>query len=109
MFKEQGVDLGNGYDNVKQKQPTSQMPFHENSSRPEMRGPQNVDLGGLLSGLKTREVNIHNQTPTNMANLDENDSMISISSLRDMQNPNLPKKTNRRKQKSDRNTISLDI
>ena len=39
----------------------------------------------------------------------EDDSMISISSLRDMQNTNLPKRTNRRKQRSDKNTISLDI
>ena len=109
MFKEPGIDVGNGYENIRQKQPNSQMPFPENSSRPEMRGPQNVDLGGLLSGLKTREVNIHNQTPTNLQNLEENDSMISISSLKDMQNPNLPKRANRRKQKSDRNTISLDI
>jgi hypothetical protein len=105
MFKEPGVDIGNNYESVN-KRNNVQMPPPE---RQEMRGPQNMDLNGLLSGLKTREVNIHNQTPTNLANVEENDSMISISSLRDMQNPNLPKKSNRRKQKSDRNTISLDI
>jgi hypothetical protein len=105
MFKEPGVDIGNNYESVN-KRNNVQMPPPE---RAEMRGPQNMDLNGLLSGLKTREVNIHNQTPTNLANLEGNDSMISISSLGDMQNPNLPKKSNRRKQKSDRNTISLDI
>jgi hypothetical protein len=105
MFKEQGVDIGNNYESVN-KRNTLQMPPPE---RQEMRGPQNMDLNGLLSGLKTREVNIHNQTPTRVNATEENDSMISISSLKDMQNPNLPKKSNRRKQKSDRNTISLDI
>ena len=86
---------------------TRQMPPREppvnsmQGPRPEMKGPQNVDLDGILSGLKTREVNIHSQQ--------ENDSMVSISSLKDAQNGVLPKKTNRRKQRSDKNTISLDI
>jgi hypothetical protein len=35
--------------------------------------------------------------------------MISISSLKDMQNANMPKRSNRRKNRSDKNTISLDI
>ena len=80
-----------------------------------MRGPQNLDLGGLLSGLKTKEVNIHNRTPTNnggvtVTTVDENDSMVSVSSLgNNLNGANVPKKSNRRKQKSDRNTISLDI
>ena len=69
-----------------------------------MTGPQSVDLEGLLSGLKTREVNMHQPTEGG-----ENDSMVSISSLRDAQNGQLPKRTNRRKQRSDKNTISLDI
>jgi hypothetical protein len=38
----------------------------------------------------------------------EDDSMISISSLKDL-NGNMPKRSNRRKQRSDKNTISLDI
>jgi hypothetical protein len=55
-----------------------------------------------LSGLKTKTVNIHE-------NNNEDDSMVSISSLKDMQNTMMPKKTNRRKNKSDKNVISLDI
>ena len=109
MFKEPGVDIGNNYAAAMGE---SVRPQQSSGPRPEMRGPQNVDVGGLLSGLKTREVNIHNKTPpANVfsSGMDENDSMISISSLKDMQNPNLPKRANRRKQKSDRNTISLDI
>lgn len=103
MFKEQGVDIGNNYASAAESsRPISSAP------RQEMRGPQNVDLNGMLSGLKTREVNFENR-PSTTSVMDENDSMISISSLRDMQNPNLPKKSNRRKQRSDRNTVSLDI
>jgi hypothetical protein len=74
--------------------------------RQEMRGPANSDIDNILSGLKTRNVNIHEEPQsTNM----DNDSMISISSLKDMQNGNMPKSSRRRKNKSDKNTISLDI
>jgi hypothetical protein len=76
-----------------------------------MRGPQNTDIDNILSGLKTRSVNIHEQTPphSNISMTQDDDSMISISSLKDMQNSNMPKRTNRRKNRSDKNTISLDI
>jgi hypothetical protein len=116
--------------------------------RPEMRGPQNMDLDNILAGLKTRDVVLHSEPPrpvhqmqpqamaqpqpaaqpapqpmamgmdeddgSESLNLpisglmNENDSMISVTSLRDMQNATIPKRT-RRKQRSDRNTISLDI
>jgi hypothetical protein len=103
MFREGGVDLSAPYESANAPPP----------SRAEMRGPQSLDLNGLLSGLKTREVNIHENAPVQMAapsmTTDENDSMVSISSLHDAQNMNLPKRSNRRKQRSDRNTISLDI
>jgi hypothetical protein len=120
MFREEGIDLGNNYESANRPPTRSTVPSMNDMARastlprPEMRGPQNLDLGGLLSGLKTREVNIHNRTPTNnggvtVTTVDENDSMISASSMRDLQGANVPKKSNRRKQKSDRNTISLDI
>ena len=127
MFREGGVDLANNYENVAQqersvRQPPPPQPPANSSQGPrqEMRGPQNMDLNGLLSGLKTKEINIHEQQqPQQQQNhlnqmfattVDENDSMISISSLKDAQNTMMPKRSNnRRKQKSDRNTISLDI
>ena len=38
------------------------------------------------------------------------DSIISISSLKDMQNANMPRKSNgKRKNGSNKNTVSLDI
>ena len=96
MFREEGVNVNNQYENVSTEQTQS-------AARPEMRGPQSVDLDNLLSGLKTREVNL-GETRN-----DENTSMVSASSLRDGQNTTLPTRTNRRKQRSDKNTISLDI
>jgi hypothetical protein len=72
-----------------------------------------------LSGLKTKTINISEQTRNNTdqrnnaefneQSQDNNSSTISINDLRDLQNDgNVPKKT-RRKPKSDRNTVSLDI
>jgi hypothetical protein len=87
-----------------------------------MNGPR-ADIDNILSGLKTKTVNIHEQ-PTSMPppmssndnintgniRMTEDDSLISISSLRDMQNTKMPRKTNRRGGSgSAKNTISLDI
>jgi hypothetical protein len=79
-----------------------------------MRGPQNTDIDNILAGLKTRTVNIHETQASSVdaavKNINtEDDSMISISSLRDLQNGNMPKRTNRRRNGSARNTVSLDI
>jgi hypothetical protein len=108
MFREGGVDI-NGYSqNDIRQQPPSFAP----TQRPEMRGPQSSDIDNILSGLKTRTVNIHeteNAPSSAQGNASrEDDSMISISSLRDIQNGNAPKRS-RRKNGSNKNTISLDI
>jgi hypothetical protein len=123
MFRESGVDLNNGYastnsqerslrpPSVPMSQPQYQSQASSPPSRPEMRGPQ-TDIDNILSGLKTKAVNIH-ERPVAMDAVsveDVNDSMISISSLKDVQNANMPKRTqNRRKNTSNKNTISLDI
>ena len=77
--------------------------------RQEMKGPQSSDIDNILSGLKTRNVNIHepSQSTSHGVSNDE-DSVISISSLKDMQNTNMPKRS-RKKNTSNKNTISLDI
>jgi hypothetical protein len=99
MFKESGVDVGNGYSEVKNNM--------QQQRRPEMRGPQN-DVDDILSGLKMKTVNIHEQSqPSNGGVRVEDESMVSISSLRDMANMGVPKRTNRRKNNSEKNTISL--
>jgi hypothetical protein len=96
MFREEGVDMNNQFGDLNREE-------QRQSQRPEMRGPQNTDIDNILAGLKTRTVNIHDPAPAQ-----EDDSMISITSLKDAQNATMPKRS-RRKQRSDKNTISLDI
>jgi hypothetical protein len=79
--------------------------------RPEMKGPS--DISNILSGLKTKSINIpggNDNSVLNMSsgNADEKGSTISISELKDLQNDNMPSRT-KRKPKSEKNTISLEI
>jgi hypothetical protein len=92
-------------------------PPSEPSGRPEMRGPK-TDIDNILSGLKTRTIDIHPPAPVaapmSSAMSDTmsdyaDDSVISIASLRDMQNTNMPKRSRKRNNGSNKNTISLDI
>ena len=88
--------------------------------RPEMKGPS--DINDILSGLKpkTSTQPTQQQATSQMFNVNDapnldvkemplkEDSTISISDLKELQNANLPKKSKRRKT-SEKNTISLDI
>jgi hypothetical protein len=66
-----------------------------------MQGPRNSDINNILSGLKPKTVNIH-------ASQDD-DSMVSVSSLKDMNGVSMPKSGGRRRKGSDKNIVSLDI
>lgn len=77
----------------------------ENSRRPEMKGPS--DISDILSGLKTKTINIH-ETRDNTPGTNNN-STISISDLKELQDGTGVPKRSKRRQKSDKNTISLDI
>jgi hypothetical protein len=82
----------------------------ENITRPEMKGPRSVstniaqnDITSLLNNLKTKEININeNQNQTNREN-----SAISVEDLKDLNGAKIPK--SKRKNKSDKNIVSLDI
>jgi len=82
------------------------------TSRPEMKGPS--DIGDILSGLKTKTINIQETSAPapsmQQTQSSQNDSStISISDLKELQSGgNMPKKSKRRP-KSDKNTLSLDI
>jgi len=91
--------------------------------RAEMRGPS-TDIDSILSGLKTRvaEPPSSQYTPPQQSALQPPpppmqeigseygmDSMISVSSLRDIQDGNIPKRSRRRNNNSRGNTVSLDI
>lgn len=88
MFREQGIDISNTASETQTR-----------STRPEMTGPRNMDIDNILSGLKTKNVNISN----------DDDSLVSLSSLNDINGTSMPKKSARRRNKSDKNVISLDI
>ena len=104
MFRESGVDVANNYADASKPAAPIRTPTPSGQSRPEMRGPS-TDIDNILSGLKTKTVNIHEQTTAK-----EDDSMISISSLAEMSTGSMPKKSNRRSRNQlDKNTVSLDI
>jgi hypothetical protein len=82
----------------------------KSSRRPDMKGPS--DISDILSGLKTKTIEI---TPSQNKNKDivledvNNSSTISLDDLKSIQGDgNVPKRT-RRRQKSDKNTVSLDL
>ena len=77
------------------------------NKRPDMKGPS--DLSDILSGLKTKTINIQQQQQQQQSNKPQDSSTISISDLKELQTGgNMPKRSGRRK-KSDSNTISLDF
>jgi len=99
-FVDDGISLRENFER------TGKRPAASSSSRPEMKGPS--DISDILSGLKTKTINI--QEPMMQSQPVNNDSStISISDLKELQSDgNMPKKSGRRK-KSASNTVSLDI
>ena len=115
MFRESGVDLGSNQQNV--MEPPRPIPM----ARPEMRGPQTTpDIDSLLAGLKPKPAPVPQlssvasepATPKSVVMeempMQGSESIISVTSLRDLDGTTMPKKS-RRRNKSDKNTVSLDI
>ena len=92
-----GISLGGGFEEVREK------PEKSSRTRPDMSGPD--DITNLLSNLKTTT----NNKTSNGLTVDDT-STVSIQELKTMQGDmsNGPTKSKRRG-KSDKNTISLDI
>ena len=67
-----------------------------------MSGPRNTDINDILSGLKTKNVDIRSDAK-------DSDSVVSLSSIKDMSETIIPKKSSRRKSDKNRNVVSLDI
>jgi len=74
--------------------------INDSISRPEMKGPEN--LSKILSGLKTKNVNIPMETKKDA-------STISIQDLKELTNQKLPKSQKKQKSGSSKNTVSLDL
>ena len=83
-------------------------PSQKSSRRPDMKGPS--DISDILSGLKTKTIDISAPKSRDIVIEDiNNNSTISIDDLKSIQtDANVPKKS-RRRPKSDKNTVSLDI
>ena len=111
-----GINISENFSNANAPEKSSRMQQPSSNQRAEMKGPSDID--SILSNLKTKKVNmsIPQRTPVMeesypmVPELVNDSSTISISDLKDMQSPaNLPKKSRRRRNGSDKNTISLDI
>jgi hypothetical protein len=93
---------------------SSREPPKQPSGRPEMKGPS--DINDILSGLKTKSVNVtmSTSTPTPIQksqpiNINDN-STISVSDIADLQSEgNAPKKSKRRPRSDKNNTLSLSL
>jgi hypothetical protein len=98
-FVDDGINLRENFERPDNMDKSRRTP------RPEMKGPS--DISDILSGLKTKTINIQ-ESSQNMNGTNDN-STISITDLKDMQSDgNMPKKS-RRRQKSASNIVSLDI
>ena len=99
-FSNDGISLKENFERADVQDRSS-----KRQSRPEMKGPS--DITDILSGLKSKTINIQEASPQQRPNNDN--STISISDLKDLQsNGNMPNRSKRR-QKSASNTVSLDI
>jgi hypothetical protein len=98
-FTEDGISLRENFE-----RPDFQDRTSRRETRPDMKGPS--DITDILSGLKTKTINIQEPQQSSQQN---DSSTISISDLKELQaEGNMPKRS-RRRQKSNSNTVSLDI
>ena len=96
IFHEDGIDIINDRLNIQQENTFTNSSLNQ---RYEMKGPKDINVNDFLP-------NVNIKTQGNV--VEENDSMISATSMREMMNSKPLKKTNKRKI-SEKNTISLDI
>ena len=107
-FVDDGISLRENFERPDFQDRTSRRPGG-GVPRAEMKGPS--DITDILSGIKTKTINIQETTsmPSQMQQSANDSSTISISDLKDLQSEgNMPKRSGRRK-KSASNTVSLDI
>jgi len=67
------------------------------NTRPEMKGPN--DIGDILAGLKTKKINL----------AEKSNSVVSIDEIRELNSTNLNAPKSKRRQKSERNVVSLNL
>jgi len=106
-----GIEQENPFSNIGLNKSSRKIVNTNPNARPEMKGPQ--DINSILSGLKTKSNNISEINPPKITEVTDNKdkgSTISISELVEMKSEidSKPTKTKRR-QKSEKNTVNLDI
>ena len=104
-FANDGINIR---ENIVEAERSSRRP-QQSSGRPEMKGPS--DISDILSGLKTKTINIQEApatAPASASNQNES-STISISDMKELQGDGAMPKKSRRRPTSNKNTISLDI
>ena len=92
----EGISINNKFNNLNEETNIINNNQRQTSKRPEMKGPS--DISDILSGLKPKNVNIHNN---------DNDSTLSIKELKELSNVNIPSRSTKNKKK--KTSISLDI
>lgn len=111
----EGISIDQQFGNLG-PQPAERTPRQSSQkSRPEMKGPS--DISDLLSGLKPKQTNNNNNNNNNnnqsqqSNNISEevNIDTLSIDDIINVDMSNTPKPKTKRKQKSDKNIVSLDI
>jgi len=76
----------------------SQSP-NQSPKRPDMKGPS--DISDILGGLKSKTIHIDKE---------DQGSTVSLSELQEMKDGlNMPQKSKKRRPRSDKNTMSLNI
>ena len=113
------INMGRGQMNMGTdiRQQASEYDGGDRSRRPDMRGPSaDTDITSILSGLKTKSINIQQQQQQQQQQQDQQDSMSSSFMFPDdasafgddSASVSAPIKS-KRKPRSERNTISLNI
>lgn len=108
--QDDGINIQENFGSVR-KEPAERS-SRQQSARPEMKGP--TDINDLLSGLKTKTVSMNNNSasgPINATAPKSNVTPIDLNSIDDITSIKRPAnaKPIKRKQKSDKNTVSLDF
>jgi hypothetical protein len=98
------VNMEGNFGSTQTSEPIKRSP--PRNSRPDMKGPR--DISDLLSGLKTKKINIKQKEM--MGGKKESSSMISIDELKKITSEvdNMPRRSKRRP-RSEKNTVSLNI
>jgi hypothetical protein len=97
MFREEGIQL------------SSHAPVNQAPSRPEMKGPQNIEVNNIIAGLKPKVVDIHSNMTAPDIRVEDVDSIISNASLAEYSGISMPKKSAPRRKTPTSRTVALDL